>query len=158
MKKIIVIYFLLVLSVIVQVTVGSRSPWAPDIILLMVVFEGIFRSGAEAIIFAFIAGFIRGSLSFGTIQVDVFIFPIIGAIGFLEGRIFYRHNPIAQALITAIAISVVMAAHMFCLKNMGGDSAGMFTVSVYDWKTLLGTVISAPVFFFLLSKLLQMEE
>ncbi|MFH1836485.1 MAG: rod shape-determining protein MreD [Candidatus Omnitrophota bacterium] len=158
MKKLAFIYFLLLLSVVFQIQLAGKTAWMPDIILLMIVFEGIFRAGKEAVIFAFIAGLIRGSLSFGTFPVDIFMFPVIGALGFFEGRIFYRHNPIAQALITAVAACLVMFVHTVYLTASDADSIGPFIIFIHNWRTLAGTVAAAPIFFFLMSKLFRLEE
>ncbi|MDP8259283.1 MAG: rod shape-determining protein MreD [Candidatus Aadella gelida] len=158
MKKIIQVYLLLIIAFILQVSAAGQISWMPDLILLMVVFEGMFRSGPEAVVFALVAGAIRGSLSFGTFSADIFTFPIIGAMGFLEGRIFYRYNPVAQVLITTIAVCLVVFIHVLCLKTSEGRCAGFFTVLTYNWKPLLVTIVSAPGLFFLLSRMFHLED
>lgn len=158
MKKIVPVYLLLIVAVILQVSAAGRMSWMPDIILLMVVFEGMFRSGPEAVVFALVAGLVRGSLSFGTFSADIFTFPVIGAMGFLEGRIFYRYNPVAQILITTIAVCLVVFVHVLCLRTSEGYSAGFFTVLAYSWKPIMATIVSAPGLFFLLSRMFHLED
>ncbi|MBU1084641.1 MAG: rod shape-determining protein MreD [Candidatus Omnitrophota bacterium] len=158
MKKTVSLYVLLVLAAVLQTTFFKGFPWMPDLMILLVVFSGMFRGVAEAMIFAFIAAFMRGSLSFGTLGTDIFIFPLIGAMGFFEGRIFYRYNPIAQAMVTAIAVCVVLAAHILIFNRVYGNDASVLKELLMSWRTLSATVACAPICFFILSRELGLED
>ena len=110
MKKIAGLYFLLAVFCAGQVTVFKSFAWAPDAVILLVVFVGIFRKEKEAVMFAFVAGLFRASLSHGTGMIDAVVFPLLaGTIGFLQGRVLQRENPIVQALTAGFATLTIIA-------------------------------------------------
>ncbi len=154
----ILLYGLLILFVFVQIVLKKYISWVPDIILLMVVFTGVFRGSVEGAGLGLVAGFFRGCFSAGTFALDIFLFPAVGLVSSLLGGMFYRQNPVAQMFTTAVAILIVTASHTLYLNFVYGNDVGVFPVIMASWKCLITTVCVSPFFFAFLKKTLRLKE
>jgi len=152
MKNRVHLYILLVISVLVQVVLMKHAVWVPDIILIMVVFAGIFLGVAEGLGFGLAAGFLRGCFSVQTFPLDIFLFPIIGLISAMLARMFYRQNPAAQVFITMVALAVVVTAHTLYLNAVACNDVGLGHVFLMSWRPFLVTVLVSPPAFLALQK------
>jgi len=144
---------LLVVCVLVQVILMRDAAWFPDIILIMVVFTGIFRGGTEALALGIVAGLLRGSFSVGTLPLDILIFPLVGVMSAALARMFYRQNPAIQVLITSAALAAVVAAHTLYLNVVSGNDVALSFVFMNSLWTLALTVILSPLIFLMLRPL-----
>ena len=158
MKVRLILYVLLVLFVFMQITLMKYVPWVPDIILLMVVFAGIFRGGVEGAGVGLAAGLLRGCFSVGTSLLDIFLFPAVGVMSSLLAGVLYWQNPFSQMFITAAAAFMVIAGHAFYLNFSGGNDVGVFFPVMTSWKCVLSTVCVAPFLFAFLKKILLLKE
>ncbi|MFH1552635.1 MAG: rod shape-determining protein MreD [Candidatus Omnitrophota bacterium] len=157
-KKRVFLYGLLMFSVLAQVILMKRVAWFPDIILLMVVFAGIFRGGIEAAVLGLVAGLLRGLFSPETLPIDIFIFPAVGVISSVMTRMFYRQNPAAQIFTTTIAVTLVVALQTLYLNATSGSDIGVHIVLLKSWKPIVVTVVISPFVFTFLKELLRLEE
>ncbi|MEA3489188.1 MAG: rod shape-determining protein MreD [Candidatus Omnitrophota bacterium] len=151
-------FICLIVCVLVQVALMRYVTFFPDVILLFVVFTGIFRGGTEAAVSGFLAGFLRGCFSVGTSALDIFLFPAVGILSSALGGKVYRQNPVAQIFIAAIAVVTVVIAHTIYLNVMTGSGIGIGFVFLNSWKTLVATVLVAPFFFVFLKGALGLGE
>lgn len=158
MKKQFYVYALLLVFVIAQIFFVKRLSWFPDLILLMVVFVGIFGGGARGAWVGLIAGFLRGCFSPETFPVDIVIFPAVGLISSAMASRIYRQNPVAQVFISAIAVVIVVVAHTVYLNIVSGNDIGIPLVFMKSWKTLVSTVFCSPLMFAFLDGVLRPEE
>lgn len=158
MKTRLFLYILLVLGVAAQVVLMMRLSWFPDLVLLMVVFVSIFRRVGESIVFSFVAGFLRGCFSLGTLGVDILLFPAVSALSSMLAKMFYRQNSAAQIFITTIAFAVVLGSHTFYL-NVTGDSNIAFSSAVSaNWRHMAATIFICPFAYAAVKGLLRLEE
>ena len=135
------------------------TPWFPDIMLLMVVFVGIFAGQLEGIRFGFLAGILRGSLSVYTLPLDLFLFPLVGVLSAMMAERVYRQNPVIEILITTVCVFVVTIFHVFCLKAVSGNELiGVWSVLAGSSRAIIVTIAFSPPFFFLLRGLRSQEE
>jgi rod shape-determining protein MreD len=158
MKTRLYLYGLLIISVAIQAVLVKRTVWFPDMILLMVVFAGVFRGGIEGLEFGLAAGLLRGCFSVGTLPLDIFLFPAVGAISAGLTRMFYRQNPAAQIFTTVIAVFIVVVAHTLYLNITGGNDVEIPFVFRASWKHLAVTVLVSPFVFAFLKESLRLEE
>ncbi|MGB2600148.1 MAG: rod shape-determining protein MreD [Candidatus Omnitrophota bacterium] len=159
MNKRIHLYGLLLAATLIQAVCMKHFRWFPDIMLLMVVFTGIFGGYAEGIKFGFVAGFLRGILSVYTLPVDLFLFPLIGAVSAVLAERFYRQNPVAEMFITAVAVFTAIVFHTSCLKIVSGNEfVGVWSAIAGSLRAVTVTIVFSPVFFHLLRGLRPQEE
>ncbi len=158
MRTRVYLYSLLIVSVGVQVILMRRIVWFPDLILLMVIFTAIFRGGIEGAGFGLAAGFLRGCFSVGTLPLDIFLFPAVGAISARLTRMFYRQNPAAQVFTTVIAALIVVAAHTLYLNVTAGNDVKISFAFLSSWRSVIVTVLVSPFAFAFLKTLLRLEE
>ena len=152
------LYVFLIISVIVQLIFKNYTAWMPDLILLIVVFSGIFLKGTEVLFFSFIAGILRGSFSGSTFYLDIFLFPGIGGVALVLRNLFYRNNPIVQAFITAVALCVVVVGHTIYLNVGNPRVINLLSVWGTIWRTGIMTIGLSPLIFFFLKKQTRIEE
>ncbi|MFH1878770.1 MAG: hypothetical protein ABH883_08195 [Candidatus Omnitrophota bacterium] len=158
MKSIIRLYLILVLCVFIQTVLVRRSSWFPDIILLAVVFSGIFAGGLRCLFFSFVAGLFRGALSSGTLFLDIIIFPFVAIVSSLLSKMFYRQNPAVQVLIAMAAVFVVVVAQTLYLNIVNENNLEISAVLMESWKPLMVTVFISPLFFSFVKLALGMED
>jgi rod shape-determining protein MreD len=153
------LYGLLVVLTVCQAAYMKRTPWFPDLMLLVVVFTGIFRGHHEAITLGIIAGFLRGSLSLYMLPLDIFLFPAVGATCATLTKGVYRQNPVINVLITTFAVFAIIAFHTFYLKIItGNEFIGVWNVFRGSLRAVIVTVAISPLFFFFLRGLSADEE
>jgi len=131
MIKQLYLYALLIFAVALQLVLMTKLSWAPDIMLIMVVFAGAFRGGVEGFFVGLAAGVIRGLFSVDTLPVDIFLFPSIGVLSAGLARLFYPQNIANQVLITLLLVIAVIAAHTVFFKIAAKNDVGVL-------RTLLG--------------------
>ena len=157
-KKQFCVYALLLIFALAQVFFIKRLSWFPDLILLMVVFGGIFGGSARGAWVGLIAGFFRGCFSPETFLVDIVIFPVAGLLSSAIASRIYRQNPVAQVFISAIAVVMVVVTHATYLNVISGNDIGISLVFIKSWKTLTATVFCSPLMFAFLDGALRPEE
>mgnify|MGYP006306368349 CR=1 FL=1 len=150
------LFALLVICFAVQAFAMKRTGVFPDLVLLVVVFTGIFFGSREAVAFGLIAGFMRGAFSVDTMGVDILVFPLVGALSSMLGGMVYHQNPAAQMLAVSASIVVVIAAHTGYLNMISGNNASLLHVFYASWKTIALTVAVSPFFFFLSKRSLKL--
>lgn len=158
MKTRIYLYLILVLAVLVQVLMMKHVGGFPDIILLVVVFTGIFRGWAEGAALGLVAGLLRGAFSVATLPVDIFLFPMVGGMSSVLSKLFYRHNPTVQMFTSAVALFAVIAAQTVYLNNIAGNEIGVSSVVLKSWKQFFLTILIVPFMFMALRAVLKLEE
>ena len=152
------IFLLLLLFVLLQVGLFKGAAWSPDLIVLMVVFIGIFRGTREALVYGLIAGFLRGCFSEGTIYLDILLFPLAGMVSSILGRMFYRQNPAVQALNALIVMVLIMFVHTAFLNITSGNDIPISFVYAASWRRIAVTVLVSPFVFSFLAYLLRLED
>jgi rod shape-determining protein MreD len=157
MRKQLLLYVLIFVSVLLQVFVLRYAPAFPDIILLLVVFSGIFFGVAGGLSAGFVAGFLRGCFSVGTFPADLFIFPIVGYISSMLSFLFYKRNPAFQVFAAAVGMFLVVFFHTLYFNATGG-ALSLSSVLLKSWKYLAVTIFLSPFIFAILGSLLQIEE
>jgi len=157
MKKWIYLYSLLVAAVLTQVILMRHYAWFPDIIILIVVFTGFFCGGAAGAVFGLFAGIFRGYFSVDTFQMDVLIFPVVGAVSALLGRAFYRHNFIVQVFTVMVSFLFVASAQTLYLNIISDNDIEIPFVIVASGGSFLATVLISPLLFTGLRKLLRLR-
>jgi len=145
-KKINLLIFLLC-CVFIQIFLMRNIVWFPDIILLAVVFTGIFFEIGYAVWFGFIAGFLRGCFSVETLPLDVFLFPLCGMSSFVLASKFYKYNPLVQIVITILAMSIVILGHTVYFDVINARPIAFLLPFAVNWKMLSATVLFSPIFF-----------
>ncbi|MFH1665768.1 MAG: hypothetical protein ABIA77_06460 [Candidatus Omnitrophota bacterium] len=158
MKRYFYLYVTLCVCVIIQAVSKKYVIWSPDIVLVMVVFYGIFFGELKGAVFGGVAGFFRGCFSVDTACVDIFIFSAVGIFSSVLSRMFYRHNPVAQFFITVSALCAVLTAHTFFLSMVSGNDIRVFPVIGDSWRTIAVTAAVSPVLFVFFKALLRVEE
>jgi rod shape-determining protein MreD len=151
------LYVFILFSVLLQVYALRHMPVFPDIILLVVVFSGIFFGRLEGALAGLAAGFLRGCLSVGTLPVDLVVFPLAGYASSVLSSFFYRRNPAFQIFAASAGIFLVVSFHTMYF-NAAGASLSMPHVFLKSWKTLAATVLLSPFIFAILVTLLRLEE
>ena len=157
-KTRIYLYSLLVISVLVQIVFMRNLNWFPDIILLMVVFTGIFLGPSQGAVFGSIAGLLRGTFSHGTVVADIFLFSLLGLLASILTRKFYRQNPIFQIVVTFVASILVIAAHTLYLNYISENDLTVSFVVLSSKVHLAVTVLISPFIFILLKRILRVGE
>ena len=159
MNKRIRLYGLLLVVTLIQIVCMKHTSFFPDLMLLMVVFMGIFQGHVEGIKFGFLAGFLRGTLSVYTLPVDIFLFPMIGALSAIMAERAYRQNPVVEIIITTISVFIVVFFHAFCLKIVSANEfVGAWGVFTGSFRALIVTIALSPPFFFFLRGMTAQEE
>lgn len=158
MRKRIFLYSLLVTFVLTQVVLMKCVTWFPDIILLIVVFTGVFWGGVEGLGVGFAAGFLRGCFSIGTLPVDILVFSAVGVISWLLAKMFYHQNPVVQIVITIVALLIVVISHTVYLNVISGNNVSLPLVLLASRMSLTVTVFISPVVFSFLKGLVGVKE
>ncbi|MGB2630219.1 MAG: rod shape-determining protein MreD [Candidatus Omnitrophota bacterium] len=159
MNKKIHLYGLLLVFTLIQIVCMKFTPWFPDLMILIVVFAGIFQGYTEGIRMGFVAGIIRGSLSVYTLPLDVFLFPAVGAASAALARRFYRQNPVVEVIITIVAVFMIIAFHTLYLRIVSGnDFLGLWNIFTGSARAIAVTVAVSPLLFFMLRGLREQEE
>ncbi len=158
MKTRIYLYSLIILSVLLQITIMGRFAWFPDITILVVVFTGIFLGGAKGAEVGLLAGILRGAFSVGTFPLDIFLFPTVGAVASMLGKMFYRQNPAAQIFTTTISMFIVVVGHIAYLNAAYLNDVEISIVVRSSWSTIIITALISPVAFILFREFLHIEE
>jgi rod shape-determining protein MreD len=159
MQKRIHLYGLLLAVTLIQMVCMKLTPWFPDVMLLMVIFVGIFGGHAEGIKFGFLTGLLRGSLSVHTFPMDLFLFPLVGALSAFMAEAVYRQNPVVELFITTVDMLVVIIFHAIFLKMLSGNvflsAWGIFAGS---FRTIIVTLAFSPLFYSILRNIRPQEE
>lgn len=158
MKKSIYLYIFLAAFLIAQLALSKRILIFPDLVLIIVVFAGVFLDRSEALAFSLSAGFLRGCFSPETLPVDILLFPAVALLSSVLTKMFYRQNPAAQVFLTMTAALIVVSAHTLFLNMITGNSIGISSALLSSWKSLLVTILASPFIFAFLKGLLKLEE
>ncbi|MBD3426194.1 MAG: hypothetical protein GF409_03065 [Candidatus Omnitrophica bacterium] len=157
-KQRLYLYAVLLVAVLLQVRYTGTLIWFPDLILLVVVYTGIFWGAREAFSIGLFAGLVRGCFSPYTFGLDLVLFPVIGALVSGLARMFYRQNPATQLLTAAVAALSVILAHTFYLNAVTANPIRIRHVIHGSQWALISTIFLAPLLFILLQAWLGLEE
>jgi rod shape-determining protein MreD len=157
-KQRLYLYGLLLVSLLVQISFMGRIAWFPDLVLLVVVFTGIFWGPGEGIILGLVAGFLRGCFSPTTFPLDIVLFPVVGVISAVMSKMFYRRNPAAQIVTVAVATLAVVSAHTLSQNALSGNDVELSVVIFGSKGVLISTVLAAPLLFAPFQGWLKLEE
>jgi rod shape-determining protein MreD len=158
MKQRVILYILLFISLFLQVSFMGRVNWFPDLVLLVVIFTGMFRGSAEGGLMGLAAGFLRGCFSINTFVLDLFLFPVVGLVSSIMPRLFYRQNAAAQVFVVLLALLAVVNVHTFYMNSIWGNDIGLSTAIFNSRGVFAGTLIAAPLLFAFLQRVLQVED
>ncbi len=158
MTKRLTLYALLILAVALQLLLMTRISWIPDIILIMVVFAGIFRGPIEGLFAGLVAGVIRGLFSADSLPADIFLFPAVGVLVSLLSRLFYRQNATNQMFLMLAALVTVITVHTAYFNNISGNDINVFSSLAKSWNVILLTLVASPFVFDHLRFLWQEED
>ncbi|MFA5085855.1 MAG: hypothetical protein WC482_05780 [Candidatus Omnitrophota bacterium] len=158
MTKRLTLYALFILAIALQLLLMTRIPWIPDIVLIMVVFAGIFRGPIEGLFAGLVAGVIRGLFSVDSLPVDVFLFPAVGVLVSALSNLFYRQNVANQMLLMLTAIVTVIAVHTSYFNHVSGNDISVLDVLAKSWNVVLLTFVASPFIFAYLRFLWQEED
>ncbi|MCK4851916.1 MAG: hypothetical protein KAS86_02270 [Candidatus Omnitrophica bacterium] len=153
MKNTLMLYVLLLVSLSVQICPAGYSVWAPDVVLLLVVFTATLRGLAAGLRIGLVAGFLRGVFSACMFPLDIVLYPAVGMVSALMSGMLYGQSPVVQIFITGIAVFLSNAAHVLYLNALSGNDIAVSFVLVGNWRGIVVTMISAPFVFLFLKKL-----
>ncbi|MGB2600483.1 MAG: rod shape-determining protein MreD [Candidatus Omnitrophota bacterium] len=157
-KQRLYLYGLLFVALLAQVSFMGRAAWCPDLILLVVVFTGIFWGAKEGFTLGLVAGFLRGCFSPNMFPLDIILFSAVGAASAVMAKMFYRQNPSAQMFTAAVATLAVILAHTLYQNALSGNDIELSLVIYSSRRTLISTVFVAPLLFVPLQGWLKLEE
>lgn len=157
MKRYFSNFAILIISVFIQVVLMKDVKNFPDIILLTVVFTGIFLDLRSTVIIGFIAGFFRACFSVNPFWLDMFVFLTLGPITFMLSNMLNRYNPVIQMFITAAALLWIFSFQMFFL-NVTNNGLSLFSVLFSQWKALAATIFVSPLYFAVSGKILNIDD
>jgi rod shape-determining protein MreD len=157
-NKLRTLYVLLIVAILIQTQFALFSMWIPDLILLLVVFTGIFFKKSESLVFAAIAGVLRGLFSVDLLSVDMVVFPVTAMISNAISRSFYRLSPFVHLTIAVIAVFVVKLFHVLFYKSMPGTAVEILPFFWGGRRSIITTILFAPILFSFLEKALKMED
>lgn len=158
MRKHLYLYLLLIAAVFVQTAAMKYRVPFPDLVLLVVIFTGIFLGRIEGAEVGFFGGLLRGCFSVGTLPADVILFPLVGVGSYVLAKMLYRQNPLAQAFTVAVFYATVVAVHIFYLNAASGNDLSVLSVLAGSWVQMLLTVAVAPAVFMFFRKALRLTE
>lgn len=158
MSRLLWLYALLLVSVVAQSVLFRFVVWFPDLILLTVVFAGIFRRLDEAVVLGVVAGFLRNCFSVQPLFLDIFLFPLVGIISFLLGGMFYRRNPVVQIFTSLVCMAMVVAAHLLYFNLAMGNDIAIVPVFIRSKGVIAVTALFSPLFFAIFKGLQLQEE
>ncbi|MBU0683495.1 MAG: hypothetical protein ABIH85_00870 [Candidatus Omnitrophota bacterium] len=158
MKRYLVLYVSLLSCIFFQVFFLRQVLWFPDIILLMVVFVGIFLDVFDAIIFGFAAGFLSACFSVDMMVPGIIIFPISAVVSAVLAKMFYKQNFAVQGLISFVVI-IVMIVLQTCYFNIILHNTLELVLPISaNWKQVAVTVLFSPIFFMLYKPVLRIKD
>lgn len=156
-KKNILLYMLLIVAAVTQAIMLKHFRSFPDLIVLLVVFAAIFRGASEGLVFALVAGVLRGGLSAGTLYIDIMLFPFVALFASILSRMLFKHNFFVQVLVTFLSLVIVLVAQTLYLNAAHEGIAYVPAVIRYNLKLMIITSVISPVFFGMLSLLVREE-
>ena len=158
MKNDIKIYIYLFLVVALQVSLMSRIRVFPDLIILLVVYSGIFYDLKNVLLISFVAGFLRGVFSPETMSIDLVIFSVLGSISYGLGKLFTRNNPAGGVIISSVMVLFLLFFHTVILNAVNQNNISISFVFVEHWRMVLLSAISYPVVYFILNIFLRSKK
>lgn len=147
MIKQLTLYGLFIIAASAQLLLMTRFTWVPDLMLVMVVFAGIFRGPIDGLVAGLIAGVIRGLFSVDTLLLDVILFPAVGLISAAISNLFYRHNAANQLLMVFVAMAGVVLVHTAYFNAAANNDISVVATLLKSWKAVLVTLIVSPFIF-----------
>lgn len=118
----------------------------PNLMLLTVIFFGLYRGPVTGEILGFALGLLADSASISIFGSQTFMFTLIGFIsGRLQGKI-NEEKPIAQMSLVFF-MSLLYVAGLALLESLFGGSWERFRAGTSLYQTLYSTLISPLVFF-----------
>jgi rod shape-determining protein MreD len=158
MKQRIILALLLLVAWVVQMVFLKGLPWAPDLLLLMVVFAGIFREFPEAVAAGLVVGALKGFIQTVPVVVNLLLFPVAGMISAMFSKMFFRGNPVIHFIATACAYVFILWGQTSYMKGVHGSYISTGTILSYMWPNIAITSLLAPVLFYLVRGLSAVED
>lgn len=150
MKKILILYGLLLISFFIQICSIRYALWLPDLVLLIVVFTAVFHGVTTGVLMGLAAGFLKGVFSTYMFPLEIVLFPAVAIGSFMMARMLYRQSPVAQMIITAFAVFSVTALQAFYLNAISGNCLGLSSALANSWRAIIITIMITPFIFYLL--------
>jgi len=122
----------------------------PDIVLLLVVFYGLYNGLRRGLLYGLVMGLCVDALSSGIVGVNVFILASIGAAcGFLQERVYTRHF-LTKVLVSFFAVIFSMLSYFFIATNF-------FRLPDFSecLQLIIGTVIYTSLFNIIFAEVLE---
>ena len=158
MRKTLLLFLILVVSVAIQAAFLSHFVWAPDIVLIIVLFAGIFLRLQTGLWVALAAGFLRGCFSPDALFLNMMMFPLLAVSAGAFAGAFYKHDPGIQLFTVAMATVIMILAHTFYVSRMADNAVNLsYLLRVNIWH-IATTVIISPLIFLLLKIPIKMKE
>ena len=147
-----VFYFILYLSCLLLQGLGYflLSNWSPNFLLLLVIYISFLKGPLTGVVNGFLIGFFADIFSFNPFGTQSFLFTVISYItGRQKGRIA-ENNPFAQTVFTVIIAILYLLLYLFMLRLL--PKIIRKPIGIADFSFLLGTALSAALFFRLIDR------
>jgi rod shape-determining protein MreD len=158
MNKNIYIYPLLVLVFLIQLFLTRYFTWTPDVVLIIVVFVGIFYKPHEAVLIGLLAGILRGSVSVGTLPVDIAAFPVAAIVAGGMARALNKHSWLTHALVTLVCMMLVIVFQISYINFVAGNNVSMKFILSKNWNIIIITALISPIIFSILGEVWSIRD
>jgi len=150
MRGRLVLFALLVLLLVPEVSTMGVSIWLPDFTLLIIIFSSFFFGLSTGIFFALAGGVFRGAFSAYMLPFYLIYFPIAAICAAFLAKALDRYSSAVQMVMAVIItfLGVIIAALYF--RATGDGDLRFEPVISHTWRMILTTVLIAPSFFFFL--------
>lgn len=146
------LYILLPIALLAEVSINFPKGLYVDLVLVMVLFAGVFLDLDSAIKFGIAAGLLRGVFSGGALVSDVVGFMALVSISNLISGLFYRENVFLQALLGVIFTALFIFFDGGVMKLITGAEGNALALVPASWSMLLSAAAFTPVIFAVLKK------
>lgn len=150
MRGRLVLFALLVLLLVPEVSPLGISIWLPDFTLLIIIFASYFFGLSTGIFFALAGGVLRGAFSAYMMSFYLIYFPISAVCAALLAKALDRYSSAVQMVMAVIItfLGVIIAALYF--RAAGANDIRFEPVISHTWRMIFTTVLIAPSFFLFL--------
>lgn len=146
-------YILVILIALFQMTVLNVFRVAnikPDLLLIFVVFVGLYKGPLKAATVGVLAGFMKDIFSIGTFS-NALIFPICGiAVSLLAEKFYLLKDRLAVQFLTVLAVSLIVSfLNLIEFANWDYPPPLFLLAARVGIPTVLYTALITPALFFI---------
>jgi len=146
MQRKFILYILLILSFLMQISNMRFVAWLPDFSLIILIYTAMFLGVLNGLCMGFVLGILRGFFSPYMFPLDVVLFPVCALISSILASFLFRQSSLVQILITGISFFLIISVHFFYLNIISGNNVG-FLMQIADyWRTIIMTLLFSPLF------------